>query len=177
MRKEHKIKNIIICLGITAFFILNKLLLHIDIKIDSVTSNIVTFSAIIFAFHTTLIATLYGTRFLQQMYAEIDNKAINNRKIHTIRDYLKFSQRLALTNIIAVFSYDILKHTFEKLNIKDINLVVFSYDILKHILDILPILKLLFGCVIISILFMSIYCIHLLFNFLLISMINSSKKS
>lgn len=155
MRPRHKNITIIIFVSIILICFALKLLWSIEIRANQVTSNIATFSAVIFGLHITLIAILFGTKFLQQMYREIDPKVAHYRKIHTIRDYLNFSQKLVLTNIILVCIYEALR---------------------EPVLAEIQWLELIFSWIIISVFFVSVYYVFIVFKILLTSMIESSKN-
>jgi len=94
MYNNHKVYIGII---FSIFFILSFL---INIKItESAMQNFITFLSIVFGFYMTSLSVLYNSKYIKNMYQEIDPKKPTQRKITTLIQYFKHSAYLTVFTI------------------------------------------------------------------------------
>lgn len=123
MYKHHvAILTLVFLMSFLASFYLHKVVLT-----EPIVSNIITFLSITFGFYMTSLSVLYSSKYLEQLYSTIDKKKPNQRKVHTLTSYFKYS---AYWNIFSIFLLIVLSLIFGfQKEILDVNRLITSFII------------------------------------------------
>lgn len=103
MYNQHLIYLVFTAIGIfgISFFI--------DVSIsESLMQNFITFLSITFGFYMTSLSVLYNSKYIKQLYDEIDPTKPTQRKIHTLKNYFKNSAYWSLFSIGLLMIYSLI---------------------------------------------------------------------
>ncbi len=127
----------------------------IDVFIsESLMQNFITFLSITFGFYMTSLSVLYNSKYIKQLYDEIDPIKPTQRKIHTLKNYFKNSAYWSLFSIGLLMIYSLIT------------------VVEKNILIINP----FFESILVSVVFINFIFMFLLFKVFLNGLITESNK-